>query len=125
LTTFLKSTTFLAREKIRGKGIMMKTSDDPIVAEQVYSTPVDAVWKVTEVVPQRKISYIWKFRGCPGESSSTFDLFDVGRATRLRVTVIVHQDFPDDIPEFERESCLGGWRYFLNERLKPYLEGKR
>ncbi len=30
-------------------------------------------------------------------------------------------DFPDDVPEFERESCLGGRQYFIGQALKAYL----
>jgi hypothetical protein len=52
----------------------------------------------------------------------TFELFKEGDGTRLRLTHIVLKDFPDDIPEFKRESGLAGWRYFLGERLKAYLQ---
>jgi hypothetical protein len=40
------------------------------------------------------------------------------------LTVEVLEDFPDDIPEFRRESCIGGWNYFINHRLKEYLDKK-
>lgn len=80
------------------------------------------MWKVTEVVPRKKISYDWKFEGYPGESSAAFELFDNGKSTMLRLTVTVGEDFPEDIPEFKRESCIDGWKYFIKERLKRYLE---
>jgi len=33
----------------------------------------------------------------------------------------VLEDYPDDIPEFKRESGLGGWNYFIKDRLYNYL----
>jgi uncharacterized protein YndB with AHSA1/START domain len=83
------------------------------------------MWKVTEAVPRKKISYDWRFAGYPGESSAAFELFDNGKSTTLRLTVTVREDFPEDIPEFKRESCVDGWKYFIKERLKEYLEGNR
>ena len=83
------------------------------------------MWKVTDVVPRKKISYDWKFEGYSGESSTAFELFDKGKSTTLRLTVTVHEDFPENIPEFKRESCIDGWKYFIRERLKKYLEVNR
>ena len=40
----------------------------------------------------------------------------------LRLGVEVLEDFPGDIPEFDRESCIAGWNFFLSERLREYLE---
>lgn len=79
------------------------------------------LWKVTEAVSNQKITYTWRFEGYTGDSYVTFDLFEEGANTRLRVSVTVLEDFPDDIPEFRRESCLGGWEYFIKNRLKEYL----
>jgi uncharacterized protein YndB with AHSA1/START domain len=83
------------------------------------------LWKVTEVVPRKRISYDWRFAGYPGESSVAFELFDTGEFITLRLTVTVREDFPEDIPEFKRESCVDGWKYFIKERLKGYLKGDR
>lgn len=82
------------------------------------------MWRVIEALPPRKIAYDWQFDGYAGESVSRFELFDENSRTRLKLTVEVLEDFPDDIPEFTRESCLGGWEYFLKGRLKEFLEEK-
>ena len=37
---------------------------------------------------------------------------------------VIVESFPQDIPEFSRMSCLGGWTYFINQSLKEYLEKK-
>ena len=82
------------------------------------------LWKITEVIPYKKISYNWKYENYPGNSDVVFELFDEGDIVLLKVTVLVYEDFPDEIPEFKRESCISGWNYFIKERLKNYFEGK-
>ena len=80
------------------------------------------LWDVTEVEPGRKIVYGWRFRGYPGHGMVTFELEERGGHTRLTLTNEVLEDFPDDIPEFRRESCLAGWQYLLGQSLKEYLQ---
>jgi hypothetical protein len=42
--------------------------------------------------------------------------------TKLRLTAQVLEDFPEDIPEFKRESGVEGWTYFIKKSLKEFLE---
>lgn len=79
-------------------------------------------WIVTKAEYLKTITYNWEFEEYPGKSSSTFEIFNEGDKAKLKLTIKVLEDFPDDIPEFKRESCIGGWDYFLNNRLKNYLE---
>ena len=81
-------------------------------------------WRVTEVVPQKKLVYDWSYDNYPGDAYVVWELLDEGKSTRLRLTVRVREDFPDDIPEFTRESCIGGWDYFIKDRLKAFLKTK-
>ena len=78
-------------------------------------------WKITEVIPQQSITYSWRYAEYPGDSFVTFVIEEVDGQVRLSVRCDVIEDFPDSIPEFRRESCIGGWEYFLGERLKAYL----
>src|SRR4030095_7139584 len=39
--------------------------------------------KVAEVIPQKKIAYTWRYKGEPGNSLVTFELFSEGEKTRL------------------------------------------
>ena len=80
------------------------------------------MWKVTEVVPIKKITYNWRFEDYPGDSSVTFELSRQNDFTMLKLTVDVQESFPEDIPEFTRESCIAGWEFFIKERLKEHLE---
>jgi uncharacterized protein YndB with AHSA1/START domain len=79
------------------------------------------VWKVMEVVPDEKLKLSWKYGGYPGESVVTFELFDENNHTRLMLTHDGVENFPQDIPEFTKESCQQGWEYFINQRLPEYL----
>jgi uncharacterized protein YndB with AHSA1/START domain len=80
------------------------------------------VWRVTEVVPQEKLVYNWKYENYPGDSFVVFELTAHGDKTKLKLTTDVQEDFPDDIPEFRRESGLAGWEYFIQKSLREFLE---
>ncbi len=80
------------------------------------------IWKVTEVVPLKMIAYNWKYEGYPGDSFVVFELFKKNNLTKLRLTHQVQESFPEDIPEFSRESCVEGWTFFIRKSLKEFLE---
>lgn len=79
------------------------------------------LWKITAVVPQQKIEYNWKYDGYPGDSYVAFELFEQDGLTKLRLTARIVETFSDDVPEFTRESCIGGWEFFIKKSLKDYL----
>ncbi len=79
-------------------------------------------WRVTEIVPKKIIRYNWKYGGYKGNSYVTFELQREKDSTKLTLTHTITEDFQEDIPEFTRESCTGGWQYFVGQRLKEYLE---
>src|SRR5439155_11999487 len=39
--------------------------------------------KITEAIPQKKIAYTWRYKGEPGNSLVTFELFPEEEKTRL------------------------------------------
>ncbi|GAB4369257.1 MAG: hypothetical protein Kow0042_10890 [Calditrichia bacterium] len=80
------------------------------------------IWEITEVVPLKRIAYRWRYEEYPGEGMVIFELFKENGVTRLRLTNQVTEDFPGNVPEFTRESCVNGWVYFIQNRLKTYLE---
>ena len=79
------------------------------------------MWKVTEVVPKKMITYNWKYNSYPGDSFVVFELFKQNNLTKLRVTHQVQESFPEDIPEFSRESCIEGRTFFIRKSLKDFL----
>ena len=80
------------------------------------------LWKITEAIPEQRIVYDWRYLDFPGAGKVTFEIFEEGDGSRLRVTNEGIESFPQDIPEFARESCEGGWKYFIQGNLKNYLE---
>lgn len=83
------------------------------------------LWTVSEVVPRQKLTINWKYGGYAGDSFVIFELEELDRQTRLRLTHEVVESFPQHIPEFTRESCAEGWHYFIHKSLKEYLDGSR
>ena len=83
------------------------------------------LWKITEVVSGKKIVYDWQYKDVPGQGVVTFQLIDVPGSDRVKLQVTNEglDSFPNEVPEFTVESCVGGWNYFINERLKSFLEG--
>lgn len=83
------------------------------------------LWTLTEVEPFKKIVYNWKYEEYSGNSFVHFELFEQKNNTTLRVTSIITESFPADIPEFKSESCKEGWNYFIKKNLKNFLEKPR
>ena len=79
------------------------------------------IWEVVEVEHLKMIKYTWQYDGYLGKSTSAFELSDEDGKTKLTLTIEILEDFPEDIPEFRLESCIGGWDYFINDRLKNFL----
>ena len=80
------------------------------------------LWEIAEVVPLQKITYRWRYNEYPGDSFVKFEHNKKAGSTLLRLSTDVIADFPDDIPEFKRESGVQGWNYFFGKQLKAYLE---
>lgn len=81
-------------------------------------------WEIIEVEPVKKIVYDWSYAEYPGKGTVTFELIETDNKTKLIVVSHGMSSFPQDIPEFKRESCAAGWNYFIKQSLKNYLESK-
>ena len=79
-------------------------------------------WKVLKVIPNHLISYSWRFDEYPGESISIFYIMEDDSGVSLNLEIQTTEDFPDNISEFNTESCIAGWDYFIDGNLKKYLE---
>ena len=79
--------------------------------------------KVTEVIPQKKIAYTWRYKGEPGESLVTFELFPDGDNTRLKLTHTGIETFPKT-PAYARENFETGWTTLIDSELRQFVEGK-
>jgi uncharacterized protein YndB with AHSA1/START domain len=77
--------------------------------------------KVTEVIPQKKIAYTWRYHGHEGDSLVTFELFAEGNKTKLKLTHEGLETFPK-LPSFARKNFIGGWTQLIGTSLKDFVE---
>ena len=80
--------------------------------------------KITEVVPGKKLTYSWRYDGLPGNSFVTFELFEEGNNTRLKLTHAGLETFPATA-DFARENFVKGWTHITGISLKDYLEKEK
>jgi uncharacterized protein YndB with AHSA1/START domain len=80
--------------------------------------------KVTEVIPQKKIAYTWRYKGHEGDSLVTFELFADGDETRLKLTHQGLETFPKTAA-FARKNFEAGWTAIIGSELQQFLEGKQ
>ena len=80
------------------------------------------LWEIIDVDQGKKIVYDWRYQEYPGIGKVTFELMEKDGQTILKLINEGLESFPKDIPEFTKESCVGGWTYFIKERLKTYLD---
>ena len=78
-------------------------------------------FEVLAVEPEKMIRYTFNFAEYDGDGHVTFEIEPDGNQTTLTLTSVVTKAYPSDIPEFKRESGIGGWNYFLKQRLTEYL----
>lgn len=83
------------------------------------------LWKITEVIPNQKIKYNWRYKEYSGDSFVTFELSKEQDNVKLKLTTEIVSSFPTGIPEFMRESGVRGWEYFIKKSLKEYLMSKK
>ena len=77
--------------------------------------------KITEVVAQKKIAYTWRYKGEPGDSLVTFELFPEDGKTRLKVTHTGIETFPKT-PAYARKKFEAGWTAIIGAELKKFVE---
>lgn len=77
---------------------------------------------VKEVVPNKKLTYTWRYEGYEGNSLVAFELFDEPGGTRVRITHTGLETFPYHLPEFAKSSFNQGWNHILGISLKEFVE---
>jgi len=77
--------------------------------------------KITEVIPQKKIAYTWRYAGEEGNSLVTFELFADGGKTRLKLTHDGLETFPK-LPAYAKTNFEKGWTEIIGSSLKQYVE---
>jgi uncharacterized protein YndB with AHSA1/START domain len=80
--------------------------------------------RVTDVVPEKKIAYTWRYKGEPGDSLVTFELFPDGHKTRLKLTHAGIETFPKT-PAYARKNFETGWTAIIGSELKQFVESSK
>ena len=78
--------------------------------------------KVTKVIPEKVLAYSWRYEGYEGDTLVTFELFEEGTATKLRLKHEGLESFPTNNPDFAAESFLEGWTWIIRTSLRDYLD---
>ncbi len=80
--------------------------------------------KITEVVEHKRLAYSWRYDGFPGDSLVTFELFEEGDRTRVRLTHEGLESFAPGGPAFAKENFVAGWNQLIGTLLKEYVENQ-
>ena len=78
--------------------------------------------KITEVVPNKKLQYSWRYDGYEGNSFVTFELFAEGDTTRLKLTHEGLETFPAINPDFAKKNFVQGWTQIIGTSIKQFVE---
>ncbi|MFI5202676.1 MAG: SRPBCC domain-containing protein [Candidatus Kapaibacterium sp.] len=80
--------------------------------------------KVTEVIPGKKLAYTWRYEGWKGISTVTWELFEDGGQTKLRLTHSRLDSFAvNNNPDFDAHNFAAGWADIIGRSLKEFVEG--
>jgi uncharacterized protein YndB with AHSA1/START domain len=77
--------------------------------------------RVTEVIPEKKIAYTWRYKSEPGDSLVTIELIAEGDNTRLKLTHTGIESFPRT-PAYARKNFEQGWTAIIGTELKQFVE---
>jgi uncharacterized protein YndB with AHSA1/START domain len=80
--------------------------------------------RVTDVIPEKKIAYTWQYKGEPGDSLVTFELFPERNKTRLKLTHAGIETFPKT-PAYARKNFEAGWTAIIGSELKQFVEASQ
>ena len=79
--------------------------------------------RITEVIPERKLVYSWRYEDIIGISYVSFELFPEGDKTRLRLTHEGLENLAHAGHDFVRSNFEAGWTAILDKGLAPLFPG--
>jgi uncharacterized protein YndB with AHSA1/START domain len=77
--------------------------------------------KVTEVIPGKKLTYSRRYEGYEGNSFVTFELWEEGDKSKLKLTHASLETFPASNPDLAKENFAMGWTDIIGRSLPAYL----
>jgi len=77
--------------------------------------------KITEIIPNKKLSHSWRYDGYDGNSIVSFELTAEGDQTHIKLTHTGLETFPA-MAAFAKENFMEGWTYIIGKGLKEFVE---
>ncbi len=77
--------------------------------------------EIIEVIPERKLTYSWKYDGYDGISYVTFSLTPMGDKTKIVLTHEGIESFPKSNPDLAKQNFVAGWNDIIGRSLVEYL----
>ncbi len=79
--------------------------------------------KITDVVTNKKLRHSWAYKGYEGISFVTWELFDEGGKTKVKLTHEGLESFPKTASDdFAKANFAEGWTYITGVSLKEFVE---
>jgi uncharacterized protein YndB with AHSA1/START domain len=78
--------------------------------------------KISEVVKGKKLKHSWKYEGQDAETFVTYELFDEGDKTRVKLTHEGLENIATYGPAFAKENFAAGWTHIIGTSLKEFVE---
>ena len=83
------------------------------------------ICKITDIEINKIIAYDWRYDGYAGNSNVKFEISQSDTSpekTKLILTHLGLDTFPDDNPDLAAKNFQEGWNYIIGTSLKNYLE---
>lgn len=93
-------------------------------AGDTENRPLLHLCKITVVEKEKKLAYTWKYEGHKDDTLVTFELFEEGEKTRIRLTHTGIEKISIVGPAFAKENFEMGWKEIIGNSLRSYVENK-
>ena len=80
--------------------------------------------KIIEVIPFKKLQHTWNYENYEGESIVTFELSEEDDKVRIKLTHSGLDTFPQNNPDFAKDSFSGGWTDLITVFLPKFVESE-
>jgi uncharacterized protein YndB with AHSA1/START domain len=78
--------------------------------------------RITEVIPKKKLSHTWQYEGQLETTLVTWELFEEGANTNVKLTHEGLEKIAHHGPAFAQENFVEGWNSIIGTSLKNFVE---
>jgi uncharacterized protein YndB with AHSA1/START domain len=80
------------------------------------------ICRILEVIPNKKLSHTWQYEGQEEQTIVTWELFEEGDDTRVKLTHEGLEKIAKHGPAFAANNFAEGWNAIIGTSLKTHLE---